>query len=362
MPAAAAFLAGAVVSLAMSWLLVSRLERVGERLGLSEALLGLVAALAADAPEITAAVSALAGHQQRVGAGVVLGSNVFNLAALLGLGAVVAGRIGLHRKVVALGGAVALWVAVVCLAVVAGVLPVAAGLALAAAVLAGYVVLLGTEGRNLGRLGLPRRWAVWLRSAVSEEEVELEEAIRPGRGRWPDVVAAAVALVVVVVASVIMERAASALGQRHGVPQIVTGGLVLAAVTSLPNAVAAVYLAARGRGAAMLSTGLNSNTLNVVAGLLLPGALIGLGPASAQAGLVTAWYVGLTLAVLMLAWRHRGLGRGAGLLVIAAYAVFAVSVVASGYALAGIPALAMALGISTAVLIAAALAPSPKSR
>jgi cation:H+ antiporter len=361
-PAVAAFLAGAVVSLATSWLLVSRLERIGERLGLSEALLGVVAALAADAPEITAAVSALAGHQQRVGAGVILGSNVFNLAALLGLGAVVAGRIGLHRKVVALGGAVAMWVAVVCLAVVAGVLPVAAGLALAAAVLAGYVVLLGTEGRNLGRLGLPRRWAAWLRSAVSEEEAELEAAIRPGRGRWPDAAAAAAALVVVVVASVIMERAASALGQRHGVPQIVTGGLVLAAVTSLPNAVAAVYLAARGRGAATLSTALNSNTLNVVAGLLLPGALIGLGPASAQGGLVTAWYAGLSLAVLALAWRHRGLGRGAGLLVIAAYAVFAVSVVASGYALAGIPALAMALGISIAVLMAAALAPSLRSR
>jgi len=350
------------VSLATSWLLVSRLERVGERLGLSEALLGMVAALAADAPEITSAVSALAGGQQRVGAGVVLGSNVFNLAALLGLGAVVAGRIGLHRKVVALGGTVAMWVAVVCLAVVAGGLPVFAGLVLAVAVLALYVLLLGTEGRNLGWLGLPRRWAQWLRSAVSEEEAELEEAIRPGRGRWPDAVIAAAALVVVIVASVAMERAASALGQRYGVPQIVTGGLVLAAVTSLPNAVAAVYLAARGRGAATLSTALNSNTLNVVAGLLLPGALIGLGEASAQAGLVTAWYVALTLAVLALAWRYRGLGRGAGLLVIAAYAVFAASVLASGYALAGIPALAAALGISTAVLLAAALAPFPKGR
>ena len=362
MLAVAAFVAGAVVSLATSWLLVSRLERVGERLGLSEALLGMVAALAADAPEITSAVSALAGGQQRVGAGVVLGSNVFNLAALLGLGAVVAGRIGLHRKVVALGGAVAMWVAVVCLAVVAGVVPVAAGLVLAVAVLALYVLLLGTEGRNLGLLRLPRQWAQWLRSAVSEEEAELEEAIRPGRGRWPDAVAAAAALVVVVVASVIMERAASDLGQRHGVPQIVTGGLVLAAVTSLPNAVAAVYLAARGRGAATLSTALNSNTLNVVAGLLLPGALIGLGPASGQAALVTAWYVLLSLAVIALAWRYRGLGRGAGLLVIAAYAVFAASVLASGYGLASIPALSALLGISIAVPMAAALAPSPKSR
>ena len=362
MPALAVFLSGAVASLATSWLLVSRLERVGERLGLSEALLGVVAALAADAPEITAAVSALAGHQQRVGAGVVLGSNVFNLAALLGLGAVVAGRIGLHRKVVALGGAVAMWVAVMCLAVVTGVLPASASLALGAGALGLYVLLLGSEGRNLGRLGLPQRWAVWLRSAVSEEETELEAAIRPGRGRWPDAAIAAAALVVVIVASVAMERAASALSQRYGVPQIVTGGLVLAAVTSLPNVVAAVYLAARGRGAATLSTALNSNTLNVVAGLLLPGVLIGLGPVSGQAGLVTAWYVALTVAVLTLAWRYRGLGRGAGLLVIAAYAVFVVSVLASGYAVAGIPALAAVLGISAVLLVAVALAPFPKAR
>jgi hypothetical protein len=40
---------GVVASLAASWLLVSRLERLGERAGFSEAWLGLVAALAADA-------------------------------------------------------------------------------------------------------------------------------------------------------------------------------------------------------------------------------------------------------------------------------------------------------------------------
>ena len=49
---------------------------------------------------------------------------------------------------------------------------------------------------------------------------------------------------------------------------------MLAAVTSLPNAVAAVYLARRGRAAATLSEALNSNTINVLAGLLLPAALI----------------------------------------------------------------------------------------
>src|SRR5271165_1906125 len=41
---------------------------------------GLVAALAADTPEVTSAVTALAHGQHDVGTGVILGSNVFNLA------------------------------------------------------------------------------------------------------------------------------------------------------------------------------------------------------------------------------------------------------------------------------------------
>jgi cation:H+ antiporter len=320
--AVSAFVAGTAVSLLTSFLLVSRLERVGERLGFSEALLGIVAALAADAPEVTAAVTAVAHHQQQVGAGVILGSNVFNLAALLGLGAVVAGRIGLHRKVVLLGGSIAAWVALVALAVVVGGLPAAWGLALACAVLAIYLVVLGTEARGLQRLRVPGVWAAWLRSAVAEEEVELEEAIRPPKGRWSDAVQAAAALVVVVIASVTMERAASALGTRFAVPEIVVGGLVLAAVTSLPNAVAAVYLAARGRGAATLSTALNSNTLNVVGGLLLPATILGLGKPSGQAVLIAVWYVLMTVGLLVLAYRYRGLGRMSGALIILAYAAF----------------------------------------
>ena len=345
-----AFVAGALVSLAMSWVLVSRLERVGERLGLSEALLGIVAALAADAPEVTAAVAAMATHQQRLGAGVVIGSNVFNLAALLGLGAVVAGRIRLHRKVVVFGGTVALYVAGVCLAVVLGVVPVAAGCVLGLLVVALYVAALGVSARGLARLRLPRRWITWLRAAVAEEEAELESAIRPMPGRWPDAGIAAGSLVIVVAASVLMERAASALGSRFAIPEIVVGGLVLAAVTSLPNAVAAVYLAARGRGAASLSTALNSNTINVVAGLLIPAAVIGLGQPTGQAILITLWYAGLTVVILAFAYRDRGIWRATGILVIGAYVVFAGSVLGLAYAWPHAPGIAVVAGLVVAAV------------
>jgi hypothetical protein len=133
---------------------------------------------------------------------------------------VVAGRIGLHRKVVLLGGTAAMGVAGVCLAVVLGVVPPAAGCLLGLFAVGLYAAALGASGRGLARLRLPRRWIAWLRSAVAEEEAELEPAIRPAPARWPDVLVAAGALAVVVAASVTMERAAAALGNRFAIPEM----------------------------------------------------------------------------------------------------------------------------------------------
>jgi len=282
------FVAAATVSLAASWVLVSRLERVGARLGVVEALLGMLAALA--------------GHHARIGAGVVIGSNVFNLAALLGPIGGAGGADRVHRRVIALEAVVAVWVASVCAAVVVGVLSAAVGLALVLAVLVPYFVILGVRHERLGRLGLPAAWVRWLTSAIVEEELELTVAIDTRSGRMQDALVAAVAVLVVVGASVAMEQGASTLGTRHGVPEIVVGGLILAAVTSLPNAVAAVYLARRGRGAATLSTAMNSNALNVAAGLLVAGVVVGLGAPSTASTLSAAWYLALTVFALACAY------------------------------------------------------------
>jgi Ca2+/Na+ antiporter len=108
----------------------------------------------------------------------------------------------------------------------------------------------------------------------------------------------------------------------------VVGALILAGVTSLPNAVAAVYLARRGRGAATLSTAMNSNALNVIAGLLLPASFAGLGAAQGPTTLIALFYLGLTLFVLISAYLSRGLGRVQGALIIAAYLLFAGLVIA----------------------------------
>jgi cation:H+ antiporter len=342
--------------------LVTRLERVGARLGFSEALLGMLAAVAADAPEITAAVTALVGHQARTGAGVVIGSNVFNLAALLGLTAVLAGEIALHRRVIVLEAIVALSVAIACVLVVVGVVTPALGLVLVMTVFAPYLVVLGVRHDRLQRLGLPVAWADWLSRAITEEELELKPAIHPRRGRARDSIMAAIAVPIVIGASIAMERTASTLGARHAIPQIVIGGLILAAVTSLPNAVAAVYLSGRGRGAATLSTAMNSNAINVAAGLLLPATIVGLGPPSGQGALVAVYYLALTAFSLTCAYLGRGLLRGHGVLVICGYLAFAGVVLSAAYASSTGLLVSIAIPATVGIPLAAWLLRNPDRR
>ncbi len=324
------FVVAAGIALSASWVLVSRLERVGEHLGLSEALLGLVAALAADGPEITSAVTALLNHQPQIGAGVILGSCPFNLAALLGLGAMVAGHIALHRRVVLLGGVVAMAIAILAFLTVRADVAPGAGLAMAVAILFFYVAVLGT-GLKGRRLPGPARASAWLQAAAAEEEAEMEEGVlpEPATRVGLDAGIMVVALVIVIAASVVMERSAASLGRSLSVPDIVVGALVLGAATSLPNAVSAIYLVRRGRGAASWSTALNSNNFNITVGLLIPATVVGLGPPSGEATLVAAWCAGLTALTVALAYGGRGLSRRSGLVIIFGYLVFAGSVIAS---------------------------------
>ena len=153
-------------------------------------------------------ITALVHHQATVGAGVVLGSNVFNLAALLGLGAVVAGNISLHRKVVVFSGygghggrcGVSLERRRPALG---------RGLAWSSSSSFSFPLspCLGAHRRILGRLhSADDDGQQWITAAIVEEESELEEAIHPRRGtarRRLD--GRRLHLVVVVVASVAME-------------------------------------------------------------------------------------------------------------------------------------------------------------
>src|SRR5436190_4790224 len=167
--AAPLFLASITLMLAASAVFASRLDRIGLRLGLPEALLGLLTALAADAPEISSAISALVQHEHAVAVGVVVGSNTFNIAAMLGLSAVVAGHVRARHETLELEGFVGLWLVAMALAVVAGGLSATAGAALVGAVVVPYVALLAAGPRLARSLRLGAAEARFVRRSFGEE-------------------------------------------------------------------------------------------------------------------------------------------------------------------------------------------------
>jgi cation:H+ antiporter len=196
------------------------------------------------------------------------------------------------------------------------------------AVLAPYVFFLSIRRARIERIvpaGPARRFLV---AAVEEEIEDLRTGGRVPPASAADSLVLVASLAAIVAASVGMVHAAIDLGRHWDVSDIVVGTLVLAAVTSLPNVLTAVRLALHKRGSAVVSEALNSNSLNVLAGLALPALFVTLGSASGLERFSVWWLVGMTIVVVTLTYRRRGLYRLDGAAIILLYAAFAVVIAA----------------------------------
>ena len=327
MPSALAipvFVVSLAATLAAAAFFARTLDRLGVRIGLPEALLGLLTALAADGPEITSAIVALVKGAGNVSLGVVVGSNVFNLAAMLGLTALIAGRIRLRREALAVEGTVGVLVTLIAIGVVLGVLPAGVSLGLLACILVPYLLLLARGPRIARRLPLPERVDRGLARALGERE-HWGHHERPDEAAvWKLVAVMAPAVAVVVFGSTGMVETAISLSDDWGVPRSLVGILVLAPLTSIPNAFTAARLGLAGRGGALVSETLNSNTINLVAGLAVPALFVSVVSLTTEVKFDLAWLLAMTLVSLLALSRPRGLGRADGALLIGLFFVFCV--------------------------------------
>ena len=318
------FLGSLALVLLSSVVLGYDLDRIGHRLRLSEGLIGLLNALGADAPEISSAVAALLHHSPDIGAGVVLGSNIFNLAGLLGLSALIAGRVRVGRHGLLLDGSVGIAVTVLAGALIAGLLSPSATILLLVVLLAPYLAVFSMRPERVKVLPLPAPVRRFLDLAVVHIEHDVRRDQPPPYASAVEFLSLVPALLTIIVGSFWMVDAAVELGAHWRISQAVTGGLVLAGLTSIPNVVTAVRLALHGRGAAVLSETLNSNTMNLLAGFCIPAVFHPeLARATRDTRLDIIWLLGMTVLAVAAAYVRGGLRRPGGLAIILMYAAFA---------------------------------------
>ena len=160
------FLLALGVTLVAAAVFADRLDRVGARLGFTEALLGVLTAIAADSPELASSVAAILRGERDVGLGIVLGSNAFNLAAMVGVGAIIAGSVRPRRSSLAIETIVALALLGAAAALLVGGLPPVAALVVVVVILVPYITILVLGDLRVHLLPLPASVHGVLRDAL----------------------------------------------------------------------------------------------------------------------------------------------------------------------------------------------------
>jgi len=322
------FIASLTVTLAAARLFAGRLDIVGTALGLSETIIGVLTALAADGPEVTSAVIALAKGEHAVSAGVVVGSNVFNIAAMIGLSALLAGSVRVSRTALALEGTVGALVTLIAAGVLLDALAPLWAAILVVPVLAAYLALLLEATRTEPRRPLPRAVRRQLLDVLATRTQPRPAHAAQHRSHRRAMLLITGDVALIILGSLGMVNSAVALGGHWGISGTVIGVLLLGPLTSLPNAQTGIRLGLSGRGAALVSETFNSNTINLVGGVLVPALFVdvALGSSTEKVGLL--WLAGITVASLFGLGRGGGLNRrggGALVLIYAGFAVFQLS-------------------------------------
>ncbi|MGH2884845.1 MAG: sodium:calcium antiporter, partial [Solirubrobacteraceae bacterium] len=301
------------VTLAAARLFARRLDRLGVRFGFPEALIGLLTALAADGPEISSALFALAKGAHDVGVGVLVGSNGFNLAAMIGLSALLAGHVRLARETLMFEGVVGLIITLLAAALLLRWLSPAGATVLSAVIVLPYLAVVVAGPRFSGR-----RWSRLSRALHEHAATE----------RPPDTYSdpthhllglIVIDLILIVAGSAGMVQSALSLAGDWHISNAVLGVLILGPLTSIPNALTAARLGLAGRGAALVGETFNSNTINLGFGVIVPSLFVTFTAVSTVGKLQLAWLVGATLFTLGALARRGGMRRGEAAVLVVLY-------------------------------------------
>jgi cation:H+ antiporter len=285
-------------------LLVDAVVRLAQRFGLSDLTIGLtVVAMGTSTPELAVSVDAALKGVGDIAVSNILGSNIYNLAFILGvvslLKVIPIAKSLVHRD----------------------------GVALLASTLIGGIAIVDLRITRLEGVllaGLFVAYTAYLLRAKQSAPTETTGQPLGGGGvvgpvtervafRGRDIAFLVGGLALVLVSGDYMVVAASELARGAGISEWVIGGTIVAAGTSTPEF--AVSLVAIQRGSLGVSVGnvVGSNIYNIT-GIMGVAAVVQPLTVSATALETLAWLAGITLLVIAALWTGRVLSRVEGAL------------------------------------------------
>lgn len=301
----------AALYLGAEWL-VRGSSRLARSYGVSALVVGLtVVALGTSAPELVVSTTAALRGQGGVAVGNVVGSNILNLALIIGVAAL-AGPLRVQMRLIFREA------------------PLMVAAALTLPLLAWDGVVSRLDGALLS-LAFAGYLAFVVRSARREPgsvkaefaEFEAAEDRAPERGtRLRDAGIAAAGLATLVVGAQLLVGAAVFFARSAGISEVVVGLTVVAIGTSLPELATSAVAAARGEADIALGNVIGSNIFN---SLIILGAASLARPIGMERSLFSyeiPVMVGISIVFPILAYTRRTLGRLEGGFLVVCYVAF----------------------------------------
>jgi cation:H+ antiporter len=294
-------------------LLVRGAVSLAQQLRVSTAVIGLtIVAIGTSMPEMSVSLLAAAGGQPDIAVGNVVGSNIFNIAAILGLAAAIR-PLSVHMSAVRLE-----WPFMFVTMAVALVLARdgAVDRLEGAFLLVSFTVFTAFMVR-IARREVSAKDADEIRAAVASftPTVPVSRALR-------DVASVVAGGALLAGGARALITGGTTLAELVGISERVVGLTVAAVGTSLPELASSLIAARRGQADIALANVLGSNIFNVL-GVL--GTVSVITPQAVHRGIIASdlwWMVGTSLLLFPLMLTGRRIGRGEGIVLLAVYGVY----------------------------------------
>ena len=284
----------------------------------------MLVALCAATPEISSAVTALMLKQHDVGVGIIIGSNIFNLAALLGITALIAGRLPIKRQALVFNGAVSVIVTLILVLLIFRFISPLVSIFLLAFLMAPYAIVSGLKSAQIKQLRLPLKIRTFLTQAITSATHNSDDSESGVPKSWSWAWMGGATLIVIIVTCMGMVRSAVFISNIWGLNKTILGVLVLAIFTGIPDVITAIKLALDRKGLAVMSEAINSNTLNILFGICIPATVFGVGTLAGQTVFSAWWLIGMTFIAMFLLYFKKGFSRINGAIIAALYLVFGI--------------------------------------
>lgn len=320
------FIASAIIISFASLSLTKKCEKLATRFNFSQALFGMITAIGANAPEISSSISAIYMRYHEIGFGVIIGSNIINLAGLLGISALITGRIKVNFSNLVLNGGIGLITTVIISLLIFDITSTWTTFFLMLAFLIPYLYLISQQPATIKKMKIPQKVKNFFTLVVkhSHDDVQSEDKTKFS---LTDFLVSVFCLFIIVGGSIVLVFSAIELSNYWNISHAIVGILILAGLTSIPNMITAIFLAKKGLGVAVVSETFNSNTLNFLTGICIPVLLFGMGKVSKEIEFSILWLLGMILFALISLSFLKGFRRISGAFIIFLYLIYSLVII-----------------------------------